>query len=121
MLICIDDINVSHPYELTVSRLSHFAKYSLITRTVINGLALLSTRVSVAFLALRLCSPKRWFVRCTWVIIVLLVAVHVPLVVAQVVRCKPIQRYWRPDLKGSCWPDRVILDIAYINAGKCIV
>lgn len=116
MVVCNDATTGLHSDDHSW-HISRFLKYELLGQTTTSGLSLVCTRISIALLVLRLTTPKPWFRIGIYVIIALIFASHLPLAIVLFARCKPVRKYWMPDVPGKCLLQMISLAVGYVNCG----
>lgn len=109
-----------HIRNLTSTQRSGYAKWGIIGQTqfvISTGLI----KLSVCFFVLRLVSRTRKALRhCIYVLMGFVVVSTVGLVIALLVRCRPLAALYNPQVKGNCYSVRVVIYVAYVQGGMLL-
>ena len=78
----------------------------------------LCTRLSVCLFLLRIFRAKKEWRLGLYAIMTFVTIVVIPTIVALLAQCSPVSKLWDPQLPGSCWSTKVLVDIGYFSGGK---
>lgn len=111
-----------HIYYLSPEQISFVVKLEFISIQA-SGLSSMFTRISICLFLLRIFVADRvWnnrvWKRAMYIIIALIVVTTVSAAIVALFLCKPLEKLWNSDIKGTCWPQETEDVVFYYQGGK---